>query len=146
MKKTQQKRRGGKTQKRRGGTKKEVISRYNGTGRSKSYRSSINVFQAVKHQKIREILPSISEKYKVFYNKITYTLPGAFNYDTHTLNEEQKKMYNKYLESMAEGKINSDDSIQKWKNFVDDWRQDIDDNATINAHHVLSRTNVNGHH
>ena len=47
---------------------------------------------------------------------------------------------------MAEGKINSDDSIQKWKNFVDDWRQDIDDNATINAHHVLSRTNVNGHH
>lgn len=146
MKKTQQKRRGGKTQKRRGGTKGEVMPRYNRTGRSKSYRSSINVFQAVKNQKIREILPSISEKYKVFDNTITYKLPGAFKPHRYLLKEEETEMYNKYLESMTKDKKNLDDSIQKWKKFVDDWRKEIDDNTESTASRRLSRKIVKGHH
>ena len=144
MKKTQQKRRGGKTQKRRGGTKKKVMQGGDKTGRSKGSRSSNHVFQAVKNHKKRVILSSISEKYKVFDNKITYTLPGAFTSNKHTLNEEETKMYNKYLESMAEGNKNLDDSIQKWEKFVDDWREKIDDEAEFTSQTLLSQTTVNG--
>ncbi len=158
MKKTQQKKkhRGGKTQKRKSGTqkrkgemKRKVMLGGDKTGRSegyKSYRSSRPVFQAVKNQKIREKLPFIPEKYKVTNNKITYKLPGAFTSNEHMLNEDENKMYQKYLESIPKGESKTNDSIKDWVTFVNNWRQSIDDRAESNAQYLLGERNVNGPH
>ncbi len=157
MKKTQQKRRGGKqqkrkggkTQKRRGDTKRKVMSggdrirQSERSERSKSYRSSRPVFQAVKNQKIREILPSIPERYRAINNKITYQLPGTFKSNTHTLNTEEQDMYNEFLASASRGETITNDSINDWVTFVNNWRQGIDANAESNAHNLIIKENVN---
>ena len=160
MKKTQQKRRGGKTQKRkdgktqkrRGEMKRKVMRGGDKTGHSKgsegskSYRSSIPVFQAVQNYKIKKTLPFIPERYRANNNIITYTLPGALTPDIRRLNEKEQEMYNEFLVSMTKHKPITNDSIQKWKKFVDEWREKIYENAGSNAHDFLSRTNVNAPH